>query len=385
LGYGDDVRWWRGLLSAPAVMAFALAASAATGTEFSESYRALSLETKEAASSIDGTAAQFKPLQRRQIFRIISWNVQTFGGNISPAREKAYGQLLDHMFSGSRSSKILAVQELANEAGANTFSKNLPGGADRWNPSFQNTNSSMDNGFFTQRQVGVHCEQFMYAKRGEDGRWRSDPDRIKHPVRVSHMQMGSFDFTLVNLHLTFKGGDSNASIGEFQHVLAWLSDYFADPDSDPDVIISGDFNLDANTLRAVVQQWPQFRYEYDEQGQVVPKSSMLIALIEEPTSRSRGVPVNNYDHFIMTGDVFFEEYVDGSAGAVTPRLLESIERENDVYVSDHLPVSAGFFSSGLGNDGKPISPDAGPSTTERACFPQPRYADAAPSPQARLP
>lgn len=380
------MRWWRGLLSAPAVMAFALAASAATGTDFSESYRTLSLKTKEGASSIDGTAAQFKPLQRRQIFRIISWNVQTFGGNINPAREKAYAQLLDNMFSSSRSSKILAVQEIANDLGKDIFQKHLPGGADRWNQSFQNTNSSQDNGFFTQRQVAVHCEQFMYAKRGEDGRWRSDPDRIKHPVRVSHMQVGSFDFTLVNLHLTFHGGDSNASIGELQHVLAWLSDYLADPNSDPDIIISGDFNLDANTLRGVIQQWPQFRYEYDERGEVVPKSSMLIALIDEPTSRSRGVPKNNYDHFIMSGDVFYEEYVDGSAGAMTPSLLEAIERKNDVYVSDHLPISAGFYSSGLGNDGRPIGPDATGPAAERECVPRAHYAEApSPSPAARLP
>jgi hypothetical protein len=379
------MRWWRGLLSAPAAIALSVAANA-TGTDFAESYRALSIETKKSAASIDGTAAQFKPLQRRQIFRIISWNVQTFGGNISPDRERAYAELLDHMFSRSRSSKILAVQEIANRAGSEIFQKHLPGGADRWNPSFQNTNSSQDNGFFTQRQVAVHCEEFMYAKQGEDGRWRSDPDRIRHPVRVSHMQVGSFDFTLINLHLTFQGGDTNASIGELQHVLAWLSDYFTDPNNDPDVIIAGDFNLDANTLRSVIQQWPRFRYEYGEDGEVIPRGDMLIALIDEPTSRSRGVPKNNYDHYIMTGDVFYEEYVDGSAGAITPRLLETIEEANDVYVSDHLPVSAGFYSTGVGNDGRWIQPDASVRAAAEACSPKAYYAESAsPGPETRLP
>jgi len=378
------MRWWRGLLSAPAVLALAVAASQGR-TDLNESFAALSTETKQQASSIDGTAAQFKPLQRRQIFRLISWNVQTFGGNISPARERAYGQLLDHMFSRSRSSKVLAVQELANDEGRDKFSNSLPGGPDRWNPSFQNTNSSQDNGFFTQRQVEVNCEQLMYAKMGEDGRWRSDPERIKHPVRVSHMKMGNFDFTLINLHLTFQGGDSNASIGEFQHVLKWLSDYFADPASDPDVIITGDFNLNSATLHSVMQQWPAFRYDYNEDGEAIPKATTMVTLVDEATSRHNGVPKNNYDHFIMTADTYLEEYVTGSAGAVTPGLLKAIEEENEVYVSDHLPISSGFYTSGVGNDDRPIEPDASVMSASNACYPKNQYASASPTPNTHLP
>ncbi len=378
------MRWWRGLLSAPAVLALAVIASQAR-IDLNDSFGALNIETKTGAASIDGTAAQFKPQQRRNIFRLISWNVQTFGGNISPERERAYSQLLDHMFSRSRSSKILAVQELANDAGRDIFSKHLPGGPDRWNPSFQNTNDSQDNGFFTQRQVSVNCEEFMYAKMGEDGRWRSDPERIVHPVRVSHMKMGSFDFTLINLHLTFAKGDSSASIREFQQVLSWLSDYFSDPNSDPDVIITGDFNLNSATLHSVMQEFPQFRYNYDEDGQPVPTPTTMVTLIDEPTSRSRGVPKNNYDHFIMTADTYLEEYVMGSAGALTPKLLEAIEEENEVYVSDHLPISSGFFTSGKGNNGELIAPDSSVSSAAGACSSKAVYASASPVPDPRLP
>lgn len=370
------MRWWRGLLSAPAFLAFAVAASPGRAS-LNEPFSTLSIETQKGAASIDGTAAQFKPVQRREIFRLMSWNIQTFGGNIAPARERAYGQLLEHMFSRNRTAKILAVQELANDKGADTLMKLLPGGTERWNPSFQNTNSSQDNGYFTQKQVAVNCEQFMYAKQGEDGRWRSDPEKVKHPVRVAHMKMGNFDFTLVNLHLTFAKGDTNASIREFEHVLAWLNDYFADPNHDPDVIIAGDFNMNSAKLHAVLQQWPAFRYEYDENGKPVPKATTMVTLVDEPTSRHQGVPKNNYDHFIMTADTYLEEYVMGSAGAVSPRLLEAIEEENETYVSDHLPISSGFYTNGNGNDERPIAADSTGKDPAAVCSPKAQMAFAA--------
>jgi len=378
------MRWWRGLLSAPAVLAIAVGLSQAT-VNLNESFSALNNKTKADAASIKGTAAQFKPLTRRNIFRLISWNVQTFGGNIAPARERAYGQLLDHMFSRSRSSKVLALQEIANDEGRDIFAENLPGGSDRWNPSFQNTNDAQDNGFFTQHQVQVDCEQFMYAKIGEDGRWRSDPDRIRHPVRVSHMKVGNFDFTLINLHLTFAKGDANASLREFNQVLAWLTNYFTDPNSDPDVIITGDFNLNSATLHAALQQWPQFRYNFDENGQPVATPTTMVTLVSEPTSRSRGVPKNNYDHFIMTADTYLEEYVPGSAGAMNPGLLQSIEEENEVYVSDHLPISSGFFTSGKGNDDRLIQPDYSQMQASAACTPKAVFASASAAPNPSLP
>ena len=43
--------------------------------------------------------------------------------------------------------------------------------------------------------------------------------------------------------------------------------------------------------------------------------------------------------------------------AVPPSFIETVERAHNVRVSDHFPISAGFFVEGDGNDGRPIAPD----------------------------
>jgi hypothetical protein len=307
-----------------------------------------------------------RPLSRRSIFRVISWNVQTFGGGVSPKREAAYGELLEHMFATSRSAKVLAVQEIANEEGAAKFRGLLPGGDDRWNRSFENTGGSQDNGFFTQRGVTTHCEQFMFAR--DDGSGRVNPDRSKalHPVRIARMQVDDFDFTLITLHLRFSGGDPQAPAKELGNVFTWLEEYFQDPANDPDVIIAGDFNLPTRNghsggsgpaLEDIVGGFDMFAPEYDQDGRHVPKATELYSLVDEPTSRSGGQPANNYDHFIVSGDVYHEEYVADSAGHFPVKLLAAIEERHETHVSDHLPISAGFLRKGTGADGRPVALD----------------------------
>ncbi len=313
--------------------------------------------------------------RRRSIFRIISWNVQTFG-NLNPKREAAY-DMLGEMFSKKRSAKILALQEIANDTGSKKFSELLPGGEDRWNKGFQNTNDSQDNGFFTQKSVGVDCEEFLFAREDEEGRHRRRGDRAVHPVRAAHMRVGDFDFTLITLHLTFKGGKTAASAEELKHILRWLEDYFDNPENDPDVILAGDFNMTTEagatkankaTLESVINGFPTFNRVYDKDGKRVPKATEMIPLVDVPTSRYKGEPKNNYDHFIISGDVYDEEYVGGSAGPIPSDFIKAVEKIHDVYVSDHLPISAGFLSKGVGNDGRAIHPDQNGPTSSRSCW-----------------
>ncbi|MFH2205127.1 MAG: endonuclease/exonuclease/phosphatase family protein [Elusimicrobiota bacterium] len=313
--------------------------------------------------------------RRRSVFRILSWNVQTFG-DIKPEREAAY-EMLGQMFSSQRSSKILAVQEVANDKGSDKFSELLPGGEDRWNTNFQNTNDSQDNGFYVQKSVQVDCEEFLFARADENGDHRSRDDRAKHPARAAHMRVGDFDFTLITLHLTFKGGKTDASAEELKHILRWLEDYFDNPENDPDVILAGDFNMTTRAgatsgskaaLEDIIEQFPTFRRAYDAEGKRVRKPTELIALVDAPTSRYKGEARNNYDHFIVSGDVFDEEFVSGSAGPIPASFIEAAEKKHDVYVSDHMPISAGFLSTGAGNDGEAIRSDQPGPTSSRSCW-----------------
>ena len=52
--------------------------------------------------------------------------------------------------------------------------------------------------------------------------------------------MDDFDFLILSLHLTFKGGDASASKKEFFAVLDWIKEYLQLANHDPDIIIAGD-------------------------------------------------------------------------------------------------------------------------------------------------
>ncbi len=302
--------------------------------------------------------------------RIISWNIQTWGSSVNPKRQDGYRAILDHMFSENRTARVLSVQELAHEAGAKNFESLLPGGADRWNLSFQDSTDSQDNGFYTQKDVGVDCDRLLFSKGGTP----VEPDKEKslHPARVAHMHVGKLDFTIVTLHLTYEDGNADASRRELRAILDWLTEYYKDPKNDPDVILSGDFNLPTrkgkeqstrgsegnwHPVEDIIEEYPLFREEKDKQGRRRAKKTQLIALVDERTSRQKGEPANNYDHFIMSGDLWDEEYVLGSAGPMPANFLHGVEKKLEVYISDHYPISAQFRTSGKGNNRRAVRRD----------------------------
>lgn len=299
-------------------------------------------------------------MKKNNEFRIISWNIQTFGENAQPKRVAAYRDLLGHMFSQNRTARILAVQELANTKGASLFEGLMPGGASRWSRYFQDTNDGMDNGFFAEKEVSVSCEGFLFAKkdRAKEGRYVRNPKKALHPVRYAYMRVGDFDFTVINLHLTFRGGQESATFQEFRNVLVWLQKYMLKPGADQDVIILGDFNLSAAGLNRRLGRYKHFKRKKDGAGRRIARPSDMVVLVADKTSRGTdGQPANNYDHFILSGDVFDEEYSDGSAGAMPSRYMQQVEESLGVHVSDHFPISARFKFSGIGNDGQPIVAD----------------------------
>lgn len=328
----------------------------------SEGYSALTGEVKEGSAPLNERAAT--PKARRPVVRIISWNVQAFGANVSPEREAAYSEVLGQMLSETRTARILSFQEISNGTGAAKIGAMLPGGSERWNTSFNNTNGAMDNGFFTEREVGMGCERSLFAHQDENGRWQRDREYAMHTPRAAHMKVGDFDFTLLTIHLTFGSGNTGESARELTNILDWVARYLAQPGADPDVIITGDFNMPTKKGRTkpgwsvedVLARHPTFGSADPSGSAVGPREFM--ALVDAPTSRNReGAPVNNYDHFLMTGDAYNEEYAKSSAGVVPNEFMRAIEERHGVLVADHLPISAGFYTSGTGNDGNAITAD----------------------------
>lgn len=340
----------------------ALCAQAYAEEPLSQDFSTLSSSVKK-----DGQELAEKVSKRaspRPVVRILSWNIQTFGASVSPEREAAYGEILGQMLSTSRSARIMALQEIANATGAAKVSGLLPGGTDRWRGSFTNTNDGMDNGFFAANDVGMDCERPLFAEEGEDGRWRGDREKMVHPPRAAHIRVGDLDFTLITVHLTFKGGDTRESGRELWNLMNWLAQYLSKDGADPDVVIAGDFNIPTKkgasgglTLEDFIGKHPTFGSpEATAGGRLAPWA--LVPFVDQATSRNRqGKPVNNYDHFLLTGDLYNEEYSIGSAGVVPHDYMHAIEAQHGVLVSDHYPISAGFYTSGTGNDGRPIAPD----------------------------
>jgi exonuclease III len=282
-------------------------------------------------------------------FRIVSWNMQTFGSHIKERRRLAAAEAIAKIFSDP-ANKILAAQEIANKEGASTLSEMLSADREDWRQSFKDTRDSQDNGFWTRGGVRVDCERPLF----------SDPALSVHPAHFAHMRVGDFDFTLITLHLTYQKGNAESSVAELRHVLDWLREYLPKRGADPDVVITGDFNLPTRkgkgesarggsgawtALEDVIDEYPMFRGEG------------VAALVDEPTSRSHGETANNYDHFLITRHLRSGAYIEGSARRRPADILEAIERLHSVQVSDHLPIAAEFRSGGAGADGLPIRPD----------------------------
>jgi exonuclease III len=283
--------------------------------------------------------------------RIISWNVRTFGRSVKEERAAAFDSILSRLFSENHNAKVLAIQEVSNEGGSTNFNEMLPGGDSRWNPSFDNTEDSQDNAFYTQTGVQVDCEKFVFD---------SGSAKSKHPVRAAHMRIGDLDFTILTLHLAFKNGDADDSKRELRHALNWLKGYLADPTNDPDVILAGDFNLPtragkAQSVRSSEGKWSPIEDVLETYPEF--KDGGLVALVDDKTSRRKGEAANNYDHFIVTKDLYNEEYVVGSAGIVPTSTINRVEGQRGVMASDHYPISARFRIGGEGGDSRVIHQD----------------------------
>lgn len=272
-------------------------------------------------------------------FRLVSWNIQTFG-DVSDKRLKvikpAYAAVL------STDVFVLASQEIANEGGLGLFTSLLPGGT--WKASFEDTPDSQDNGiFFKVGHATMTAQGFLFVnpKTGK-------PEKTKavHPIRWAHLRVNDFDFMLLSLHLTFKSGDARASKAELFALLDWLKDYLKRPDHDPDIIIAGDYNLPSDkgkglSQRSNVKSWLPIESMINEHGTFVEDSNRLLVLIDEPTSRPDKKPANNYDHFIMTQSAFKKLI---RAGRVPITLIDATDKGKDGRVSDHYPIEAVFCS-----------------------------------------
>lgn len=309
-------------------------------------------------------ASRFRRAEQQpagDVFQIVSWNVQ----GASESRGEAAAAVLQEAAGLLSDMRVLAAQEVANARAAERLRGALPRGD--WSLSFSDTSNAQDNALLI-RGAQLFCQGPLFA------------GRTAHPIWAARVRMGDFDFTLVTLHLAYRKGDASAAADELRLVLDWAAKRLAEPGRDPDLVIAGDFNLPTNKgklaskrggqaswtpIEELISEHPQLRPENGLLGRQ-PKASELIALVDEPSTRSRGseATANNYDHFLISGDVFDEEYVHASARAMPAEKVSAAERRAGRRASDHVPIAASFRMRGLGNDGRPIALD-GESSCDR--------------------
>ncbi|MCL6507569.1 MAG: hypothetical protein K6T59_11125, partial [Bryobacteraceae bacterium] len=273
---------------------------------------------------------------------LVSWNVQG-GATDSPGsrRPAMVGAALGRMFGGTY--QLLAAQEVANNAHATTLRDLLPGGAARWRYSFFDTTDGQDNGLWYQRGILVRnaVPLFVTGQVSSTGRLITDPARAVHPPLAAHVAAGDFDFTLITLHLTFAGGDTEESARELRVLLDFLDEYFRAPGHDPDVILCGDFNIPSRLSGQTGRNGITLDPIFDGDPRFQSGERRFVVTVHEPTSRNAsGSPVSNYDHCVFSADVM-EELIQARRLA-TQVLTDHPDDPEVTLTSDHFPIVAFF-------------------------------------------
>jgi uncharacterized protein (TIGR03437 family) len=277
---------------------------------------------------------------------LVSWNVQG-GATDSPGsrRPAMVGAALGRMFGGTY--QLLAAQEVANNAHATTLRDLLPGGAARWRYSFFDTTDGQDNGLWYQRGILVRnaVPLFVTGQVSSTGRLITDPARAVHPPLAAHVAAGDFDFTLITLHLTFAGGDTEESARELRVLLDFLDEYFRAPGHDPDVILCGDFNIPSRLSGQTGRNGITLDPIFDGDPRFQSGERRFVVTVHEPTSRNAsGSPVSNYDHCVFSADVM-EELIQARRLA-TQVLTDHPDDPEVTLTSDHFPIVAFFATKG---------------------------------------
>ncbi|MBI5246600.1 MAG: hypothetical protein HY923_05420 [Elusimicrobia bacterium] len=271
-----------------------------------------------------------------ELGRIVSWNVQTLGKKASKSKKDALRYGLGRALIGAGPA-VLAAQEVANDKGAETLTRQLPGEGRDWTVSFLDTSDAMNNAIFTSPGVKLNCSGNLML------------EGVRHPPHMAHLTVGGADFTLLSVHLSYDKGDADSSAAELKLIMSWVRTQAAKPGADPDFVIAGDFNLATSRGKALSAR--------SEERSWTPLEDSLgagfIALVDEPTSRhGREGVANNYDHFLVSDDFLNEEFV--VAGAVDTAEVVAAEKQAGGRASDHFPIALSFRQAGAGRDGKPL-------------------------------
>lgn len=193
---------------------------------------------------------------------------------------------------------VVCVQEIANLDRVRGFCET---DARLKRYAFVDSRDGMDNAIFTTNDVTIVD--------------LPDPDGFQHPAQAALISIRGFDAAVLSVHLTWTDlAQREREKAALRTIVATLLQ------SDPDVMIVGDFNLTE----------PDIQQLATDVGLKV-----LVPAGQDGVGTTHAG--NRYDHFLVSDDLMREEAISAHIETFTGADLVTAKR-----VSDHLPVVATF-------------------------------------------
>ncbi|MGL1890587.1 MAG: hypothetical protein OCD02_03125 [Spirochaetaceae bacterium] len=238
----------------------------------------------------------------QNVLTVTSWNVLGYPEKSIAGREWFTKKLLE------LNTNVICIQEIGNDKDCENFIKNESG---FYKGHFSNSSDPQDNAIFTNNTINIVGYK--------------DPEGFRHPPKLAYIDKDGFNFLLLTIHLSYD--DKRVRENEIKllkDIVEWMSSI------DPDYMIVGDFNIQGDEI-------------------VDLATSLGMMLLKPVNQNNQGTTYskdnNRYDHFLVSKDIYTEEYIDFKINNVIPE-DEFIARS----VSDHISITATFRTDLLFKD-----------------------------------
>lgn len=297
-----------------------------------------------------------------EIQTFVSWNMWLFGA--SAIKNKARVNCVTEVIKNLKPD-ILLAQEVISRSGhdviigmLNNYSREKNSWEEIWSTGKGTTNQG-NSIFWLKKKYTIGSLGSKTLKE------------YQHPVIMVHLkEVGrNFDFTVFSIHLTFRGGKTEASAAELRKLLTYILDNI-NTIVDTEFLIAGDYNMPMSQTNQTKLDRSKTIFDTlvkDMNRRFKSRNISIISYVDLPTSRSLkkgGVARNNYDHFIMSST--FKDQINLTKVHVADQKVMNIESSySNVRTSDHFPILIKIIPSQERSETGKIQKESTVHTTEK--------------------
>lgn len=227
--------------------------------------------------------------------RVVSWNVRHYPEK-TPARADESRAAIDAM-----EAEVLALQEISGGDRVDMLMETHPRFVSR---AFIDHGVRLENAIVAVKGVGV--ESIAQAA-----------PRMTYPASIAFIDVGALDFTIMSIHTSYGNGDSEAISEELLRLRPSIA---AALERDGELLVIGDFNLEAPEMERVAKQ---------------------LGLVFVPAAGGNTTSAHAYDHALMSPSLVENHYVEGSGQVLSDAFTFDVEGDPPA-LSDHYPIAYEF-------------------------------------------